>query len=207
MLYKVKKIIKEILKLVSLVVFLYFVLKTLLLILPNPDLFLLVTVQVLAWIVAVSILYFNEIKEWTVKNKDILSMLVVVSVLITLAIFFINTGEKRIKAKSALKAENVINSIILDDIIKGVGTNWLYWEYFSIIGYRQNWGYIAQNYSRECAEAYLMLVRGMEIINNMTKAINDSTINQMDSGDLEEQRIKNASSTKKYLDYILSSCK
>ena len=55
--------------------------------------------------------------------------------------------------------------------------------------------------------AYLKMVHNMEVINNMTEAINDSVIRQIDTGNLEEKRIKNASSTKETLDYIFNSCR
>jgi len=214
MLHKIKKIIKKILKIIGILVFWYFAPKVLFLIIRNPNLFLLISVQILALIIAVLVFYFNEAKEWILKNKDMISVLAIISVLVTLTIFFFNVRErsideynKRYNAESALGAENIINYKILDDILQGEGEDWLYWEYFSIIGYRQNWGYIAQNYSQDCAMAYLKMVHNMEVINNMTEAINDSVIRQIDTGNLEEKRIKNASSTKETLDYIFNSCR
>ena len=116
MLHKIKKIIKKILKIIGILVFWYFAPKVLFLIIRNPNLFLLISVQILALIIAVLVFYFNEAKEWILKNKDMISVLAIISVLVTLTIFFFNVRErsideynKRYNAESALGAENIIN--------------------------------------------------------------------------------------------------
>ncbi len=206
-----KKITKHFLKLVGLIIFTFLIgAKVLLLIVDNPALFLNISILSLFYFIGILIFYFNETKILVKKHKDIFSVLIILSALFSVVVFSFNLSEKRNNALDVLSAENKINNKVLNDIIKGEShKEWLYWEYLSVIGYRQNWSEINKIYSRDCIEHYLGLIHGLEIINNMTEAINNININQIDAdiSDIVKTRLDNAKSAKESLNYIFVNCK
>jgi hypothetical protein len=110
-----------------------------------------------------------------------------------------------IKYEVSLAEENNRNNSHLASIIADLknNSNTIFWRDFSLDAYKQYWEYIHLTKSQDCKNKYAELTISLGVLNNINK-MRQQLILIPNSFYLE--MLKNASSTKPILDFIIGNC-
>lgn len=110
--------------------------------------------------------------------RDYGGSIAAISVLITLALFFIiverenrmrfaDIVEERAKTALVINFDNGRNLQIATDILEDRKNEWIFWWDFNVYSYQNNWDYIKQVYNKNCLDEFQSVVSNMEVANNI----------------------------------------
>jgi len=163
-------------------------------------------------LIAFILVNFEETKKIVEKYEKFFSIFVILGITISLFVFFVQKSWEEINIERQIKMENEYNLGIAEVFLTDTEQNFLHWHSFSIFYYRQNWGYIIdkfQGYSEEkrkqCTNAYLSALYGMEVTNNMNGARNFMPL-LFDKAEIKEKISENIKNIKKLLLSIKNDC-
>jgi len=118
----------------------------------------------------------RELRESVRKNSNVISlMLVIFTLVITLAAFYVDRLGKKVQIDKALANISILNYQYADEITRDKENEWIYWRYLSLKPYEENFSYVMTNYPRKCVLRFAGIVRSTEVINEMNRVINENS--------------------------------
>lgn len=129
------------------------------------------------------ILFDIKVREW-VKKESILTniFLILFALLTTILAYYIDKNYQFVKERDennkihdVLAVTTDMNFQHADELTQDVKNEWIYWRNFYLLPYNENFGWILNNYSKECALLYINVIRDMEVANAINNTITINT--------------------------------
>ena len=110
------------------------------------------------------------------RNSSLISIfLVLLTIIVTFASFYVDKMNKVVKTDNALMMVNQLNYKYAKDFVEDKNQEWTYWTYFDPNLYKENLDFILSNYSEKCSSDYAVILYDMEIANEINHLINTNS--------------------------------